>query len=70
MTFKHCPIYEQTADGTRVGRCWHTLSDQYDCPRHGDVAAEYAHFLFTGRLTLENRMRERKGLPLLGKDKQ
>lgn len=69
MTFKHCPIYEQTVDGTRVGQCLHTLSDQYDCPIHGDVAAEVAHFLVTRHLTLENCMRERKGLPLLGKDK-
>jgi hypothetical protein len=31
-----CPINEQTADGVRVGRCWHTLRDGR-CPIHGDV---------------------------------
>lgn len=34
--------------------------------RHGDVEVEVRHFEATGKCTLENKMRERKGLKLLG----
>jgi hypothetical protein len=63
----NCPIIEQTGDGTRVGRCWHFLEGNHICPRHGDVSAEVDKFLKEGTCTLENQMRSRKGLPLLGK---
>ena len=61
-----CPILEQTADGGRsVGRCWMTLDGQV-CPRHGEVTVECERFAETGKCTLENSMRFRKGLPRLG----
>ena len=62
----NCPINEQTADGHNVGRCDFALPDGVTCPRHGDVAPEVAWFKATGHGTLENVMRKRKGLPLLG----
>lgn len=62
----NCPIIEQTGDGTPCGRCWFNLEAGCVCPRHGDVGPELALFEYTGQTTLENRMRERKGLPLLG----
>ena len=62
----HCPINEQTGDGLAVGRCWFAL-DGAICPRHGNVSIEVKHFQQTGRCTLENIMRKRKGLQLLGK---
>lgn len=61
----NCPITEQTADGHNVGRCWFYLPDGKTCPRHGDVSDEVARFEATGRGTLENVMRNRKGLSLL-----
>ena len=67
---EHCPINEQTADGDCVGRCWHTLTDGKTCPRHGDVSDEVRRFEETGRCTLENVMRKRKGLPLLEKERR
>ena len=63
---KHCPINEQTADGVACGRCWYYLSDGKTCPRHGDVQEEVERYRQTGHLTLENVMRKRQGLPLLG----
>lgn len=30
----NCPINEQTADGTKVGRCWFFLTNGVICPRH------------------------------------
>jgi hypothetical protein len=60
-----CPILEQTADGVNCGRCWHTL-DGSICPRHGDVGAECDKFAATGIGTIENVMRQRKGLSRLG----
>lgn len=62
----NCPINEQVADGHNVGRCWYHLPDGKTCPRHGDVEVEVKHFEETGKCTLENKMRERKGLKLLG----
>ena len=59
---RHCPIIEQTADGTPVGRCWYTL-DNGVCPRHGDVSPEVSRYERDGLLTMENRMLRRKGLP-------
>lgn len=58
----NCPVMEQTADGDVVGRCWFHLPDGATCPRHGDVSVEVQRFKETGRCTLENDMRERKGL--------
>jgi hypothetical protein len=69
MICKHCPINEQTADGTTVGRCWHTLKGTV-CPRHGDVSVEVQRYNFGSGLTLENTFRKRKGLPLLGRRKE
>jgi len=63
----NCPIIEQTADGTPCGRCWFHLPDGKTCPRHGEVEEEVARFERDGSTTIENKMRERKGLPLLGK---
>jgi len=62
----NCPINEQTGDGIPVGRCWFHLPDGVTCPRHGDVAEEVKRFEETGKCTLENVMRDRKGLPLYG----
>ena len=62
----NCPIREQTVDGIDVGRCWHHLEDGTTCPRHGDVSVEVERYLKTQLTTLENAMRKRKGLPLLG----
>ncbi len=62
----NCPINEQTGDGATVGRCWFALMDGRTCPRHGDVAAEVQTFEATGKTTLENDMRARKGWRLLG----
>lgn len=59
----NCPINEQTADGVPCGRCWYYLKDGKTCPRHGDVSIEVARYRKTGFSTLENIMRERKGLP-------
>lgn len=61
----NCPINEQTADGVSVGRCWHKL-ENYVCPRHGEVREESDRFRLTGHTTIENMMRQRKGMPLLG----
>ena len=61
-----CPILEQTADGVTCGRCCFPLPDGVTCPRHGDVSEEVGKFASTGRLTLENVMRKRKGLSRLG----
>jgi hypothetical protein len=63
----NCPVIEQTGDGARVGRCWFHLEDGKTCPRHGDVSVEVEKFERTGLGTLENVMRKRKGLPLLGR---
>jgi len=65
----NCPINEQTGDGTVVGRCWFAL-DNLKCPRHGDVSVELEYFQKTGRCTLENVMRKRKGMSLLGSIKK
>ena len=62
----NCPIKEQTADGSPCGRCWFHLPDGKTCPRHGDVTEEVERFKETGHTTLENVMRKRKGLSLLG----
>jgi len=64
-----CPIIEQTADGTRCGQCCFYLPDGKTCPRHGDVQEEVDRFVNENHLTLENVMRKRKGLPLLGRNK-
>jgi len=66
----NCPINEQTGDGHNVGRCWCYLEDGVTCPRHGDVSVEVERFNETGKCTLENEMRKRKGLKLLGKVSQ
>ena len=66
---KNCPINEQTGDGTRVGRCWFYLPDGKTCPRHGDVSVEVDKYIATRKMTMENDMRARKGLVLLGKVK-
>ena len=63
----NCPIHEQTADGAPCGRCYYHLPDGKTCPRHGDVSVEVERDINTGHGTLENIMRKRKGLPLLGK---
>jgi len=65
MKCLNCPIQEQTADGTTCGRCWMSLTGTV-CPRHGDVAKEVARYEKFGLTTLENDMRLRKGMPLLG----
>jgi hypothetical protein len=62
----NCPINEQTADGRLVGRCWFALKDGKICPRHGDVYIEALYYDHTGKLTVENDMRRRKNLPVLG----
>ena len=37
-TPSNCPIFERTADGEAVGRCWfYTGNTAGVCPRHGDV---------------------------------
>ena len=64
----NCPINEQTADGTRVGRCWSYLPDGKTCPRHGEVAEEVLYYEQEGFLTAENKMRERKGMLLWGRE--
>lgn len=64
----NCPINEQTGDGRTCGRCWHYLPDGKTCPRHGDVEDEVRRHIETGHSTLENIMRKRKGLKLLGKE--
>ena len=64
-TIVNCPIREQTADGTVVGRCWFHLPDGKTCPRHGDVSEEVERYRNEQLTTLENVMRKRKGLPLL-----
>lgn len=66
-TVNNCPIMEQTADGTRCGRCWHTL-EKGRCPRHGDVRVEINEYVTTGLCVIENKMRRRKGMPLLGRE--
>ena len=67
MTFdSNCPINEQTADGLTAGRCWFYMPDGTTCPRHGDVTIEIKHYADTGKTTLENKMRERKGMSILG----
>ena len=64
----NCPINEQTADGNPVGKCGFHLPDGKTCPRHGDVSVEVDRWNYNGHSTLENVMRKRKRLPLLGKD--
>jgi len=66
MPTEHCPINEQTGDGVTCGRCWFPLKDGV-CQRHGEVRDEVRFFKEHGHLTLENTMRRRKGLPLLGR---
>ena len=61
-----CPINEQTADGTTVGRCWFGLVNG-QCRRHGDVSKYVEVYRETGQMTLENDMRRDRGLPLLGR---
>ena len=68
MSENNCPILEQTGDGNNCGRCWHHLPDGQTCPRHGDVTVEVLHYKHTGKCTLENSMRKRKGLVLLGRE--
>jgi len=63
----NCPINEQTGDGFVCGRCCFFLPDGMTCPRHGDVEIEVAHFKATGKTTLENTMRARKGQAILGR---
>lgn len=65
-TMANCPINEQTADGTVVGRCWHHLPDGCTCPRHGNVSPEVKVFEEERRLTLENDVLARRGEALLG----
>lgn len=65
MKCGNCPIISQTADGKTCGRCWNTLVDG-SCPTHGDVIEEVRLFESTGLCVIENRMRKRKGLSLLG----
>lgn len=65
---RNCPILEQTGDGRSCGRCWHFLPDGKTCPRHGDVEVEVKRYAETGCGTVENEMRQRKGLPLLGEE--
>ena len=55
----NCPILEQTGDGTTCGRCFFFLEDGKTCPRHGDVSIEVDIYKETGKLTLENKHRER-----------
>lgn len=55
-----CPINEQTADGTRVGRCCFHLPDGVTCPRHGDVGPEVRQYVETVNLKLENDMLKRR----------
>lgn len=43
------------------------MEDGKTCPRHGDVLVEVEIFEKTGKTTLENDMRKRKGMKLLGK---
>lgn len=62
----NCPIVEQTGDGIPVGKCDFYLKDGIDCPRHGDVSIEVSIYKENGKLTLENKLRERRGEPLLG----
>jgi hypothetical protein len=44
------------------------LPDGKTCPFHGDVSDEVHIYEETGMLTLENAMRRRRGMSLLGKD--
>jgi len=62
----NCPIKEQTADGVPCGRCMFYLPDGKSCPRHGDVSDEVQLFMSERKLTMENVMRKRKGLPTFG----
>lgn len=62
----NCPLIEQTANGTPVGRCCFHLPDGKTCPRHGDVFPEVERFNREGRMTIENAQRLRLGKPLLG----
>lgn len=62
----NCPINEQTADGTVVGRCYCYLPDGQTCPRHGNVSQEIERYKEHGLTTLENVMRRRKGLKRWG----
>ncbi len=61
----NCPINEQTGDGRICGRCYCYLPDGVTCPRHGDVSVEVDHFHESGKTTLENTMRARKGMTIL-----
>lgn len=70
MFNNNCPIIEQTGDGHTCGRCWFYLPDGVTCPRHGDVSVEVERYKTAGGLTLENTMRQRKGLPLLGEPRE
>lgn len=62
----NCPIMEQTADGVNCGRCWFKLEGTV-CPRHGDVEVECDVYADSGRCTLENDLRRRRGIALLGR---
>jgi len=55
-----CAVYERTADGIGVGRCWFHVVDGR-CPRHGDVSKVQAEYARTGRLTDEGDLYEARG---------
>lgn len=50
----NCAINEQTGDGITVGRCWAFVSDNDQCPRHGDVSEVMERYRRTGKLTKES----------------
>jgi hypothetical protein len=54
----NCAIFERTADGVGVGRCWFYLVDG-KCPRHGNVKAVMDHYHKTGKLTDELNLPQR-----------
>jgi len=49
----NCAVREFTADGEAVGRCWFSVSNDYICPRHGNVQFVQEHYADTGQLTDE-----------------
>lgn len=51
----NCPVLERTADGTSVGRCWFHLTDEYICPRHGNVFKEVEAYKSSGELQKDPR---------------
>lgn len=55
----NCPIIEQTADGVAVGPDTEPWGYEVYIYNHADPLNRH-------ELTLENKMRKRKGLPLLG----